>query len=493
MDGIWVSAGDYVLSRWLFLRALGAIYLIAFASLGVQVTGLVGEKGILPAGKYLAAVKKAIGRRAYYEAPTLAWLGSSNRALKLLCILGAVLSAALLFGLQTTPVLALLWLLYLSLVTVGQVFLSFQWDVLLIETGFLSIFLVAPSLLLDQARAAPSPIVILLFRWLLFRLIFMSGVVKLTSGDPTWRNLTALSFHYETQPLPNPLAYWMHRLPPAFQKLSTAFSLFVEVVVPFFYFAPRLLRFAAGGLTVLLMLLILLTGNFAFFNLLGIALAIPLFNDEALQQALPQALVRLVAGSAPAPAPPGWWVAVTGVLAVVLFAAGLLHILLRGFRRTLPWRSALTFLQALSPLRIVNPYGLFAAMTTSRPEIILEGSEDGQEWRAYEFKYKAGDLRRAPPVVAPHQPRLDWQMWFAALGSYNSNPWFLLFAEGLLEGSPEVLSLLKDNPFPERPPVYLRALLYEYHFTTPEEKQRTGDWWKRSAVVYYLPPTSLSS
>lgn len=491
MDGIWVNPGDFVIVRWIFLRLLGAIYLVAFASFTLQVGGLVGSKGILPAGEYLDAIYSSLGARGYYLFPTLAWINAGDVFLKGLCIAGMLVSLFLLFGLQTTPVLFILWALYLSLVTIGQNFLAFQWDVLLVEVGFLSIFLVPPSLLPRQAMAPPSAFVILLFRFLLFKLIFMSGIVKLASGDLSWRNLTALSYHYETQPLPTPLAWYMHQLPLWFQKISTLFALVTELVVPFLYFTPRLFRFAGAGFTILLQVLILLTGNYAFFNWLTISLAFFLLDDRLLSRFLPvqrlSALVLVVLGEHRI----AWGRYIPAGLALVLLVTGLSHIAFRVSSKPGILKPVMPLLDITGALKISNGYGLFAVMTTERPQIIVEGSDDGEDWLAYEFKYQPVKVKRAPPVVAPHQPRLDWQMWFAALSSFQRNQWFLRFGVRLLEGSPEVVGLLGRNPFPDRPPKYLRAVLYDYRFTTASERAKTGAWWHREELGIYMSTISL--
>lgn len=491
MEGFLIDPDNFILTRWIFLRVLGLVYLVAFASFSVQVTGLIGKNGILPAGDFLASVYKTMGRRGVLFYPTLVWLNASDAFMKGLCFAGIFLALLLLLGIETTPVLAFLFIFYLSLVNAGQVFLSYQWDALLVETGFLSIFLVSPGLLPYQEAAPPSPIAILLFRWLLFRLMFMSGIVKLTSGDPTWKHLTALAFHYETQPLPTPLAWVMHRASLGFQKFSTLFTLFVELVVPWFFFAPDLHRFVAGGLIIYLMLLIMATGNYAFFNILAIGLAIFLFDDRVLRPILPDSFPGLIPPAPQVGADPAWGNWVLLPLFAIYLVTGIVYILTRATRRKGFLRYLQPLLNIVGSLRIANAYGLFAVMTTQRPEIILEGSNDGQNWLPYEFKYKPGDLQRAPPVVAPHQPRLDWQMWFAALGSYASNPWFLRFIERVLTGSPEVLRLIAKNPFPDKPPRYIRAVLYDYHFTTPEEKSQDGSWWRRQPLDLYLPPATL--
>jgi hypothetical protein len=495
MEMFYHNPTSYILTRWLFLRALGIIYFIAFTSLSVQVSGLIGKKGILPVGRYLQAVRNALGRKGYVEYPSLAWIDSSDRALNFFCLAGMLLSILLFFGVQTTPVLFFCWALYLSFVTVGQVFLSYQWDALLLEAGFLSIFLVPPSIFPGQAAAAPSPLVIFLLRWLLFRLMFMSGIMKIASHAPTWRNFTALQYHYETQPLPTPLAWYMYRLPLWFQKLSTLFALFVEIAIPFLFFGPDVIRVVGGILTILLQLLILLTGNFAFFNILTIALTIPLFYEGLIRDAFQGSILSLILPQTAPTTHTAWGNILIIPITAVLVITSLLFIYNRlnqkallspfGQKVLIPW------MQIAAAFRLVNSYGLFTVMTIQRPEISIEGSLDGENWLPYEFKYIPGDPKRRPPIVAPHQPRLDWQMWFAALGTYNDNPWLLHFVERLLDDSPHVIDLMEKNPFPEKPPKYIRAWLYDYHFSSPAEKAQNGSWWRREELGLYLPPVSL--
>lgn len=492
MEQIFGQSENYLLTRWIFLRLLGLVYLIAFLSLSGQIVGLIGQRGLLPQGELLKAVAQALGfPRAYFTFPTLSWLNSSDAFLKGMCWAGVGLSLLLLFGIWTTPVLFLLWLLYLSLTTAGQVFLSFQWDALLLEAGFLSIFLVPLSLLPRQALGPPPFLAVLLLRFLLFRLMFMSGIAKLVSNDPTWRDLTAISYHYETQPLPNPLAYWIFRLPLPFHKFSTLVALLTELAIPFLYFGPRLIRLVGFIFTVGLMFLIEGTGNFAFFNLLAIALAFLLLDDQFLTSIAPLSRLRdsLLAQASGATSWPNW-VLIPLAAFYILFGSLLIFSRLSGKGEVL--RPVQRILPVVSAYRLVNSYGLFAVMTTERPEIILEGSNDGQVWEAYEFKYKPGNLQRPPPIVAPHQPRLDWQMWFAALrGDYTSEDWFLRLVERLLANEPSVVSLLARNPFPDQPPRYIRAVLYAYEYTTPDDRRKSGNWWQREQLGYYLPPVSL--
>src|SRR5579883_2582174 len=459
------------LATRLFVRLLGLCYLVAFVSFGVQASGLLGSQGILPAASFLEAARDSYGSAAWWQIPSIFWLSASDSALRTVWILGVATSLLLLLDRWRRPALLLLVVLYLSICAVGQDFFSFQWDVLLLEAGFLAIFLDAP------------PARVWLFRWLLFRLMFMSGAVKFLSHDSSWRNLTALSFHYETQPLPTPLAWYLYHLPMAVQKASTLFVLVVELAVPFLIFGPRRLRQLAGAALALLQVLILLTGNYTFFNWLTLGLCLFLFDDAVLGRLLRRPVP-------PPPAAPGsLHRRVSLLLACLYFGLSGLQ-LMEMFTGGLP-EPAAGLLRAVEPLRIVNTYGLFAVMTTTRPEIVVEGSGDGESWRAYEFLFKPGDLRRAPPVVAPYQPRLDWQMWFAALSNYSQNRWFVGFMLRLLQGSPPVLRLLAYNPFPDSPPRYIRAVLYDYRFTTPSEKRASGDWWRREPKGTYFPPVSL--
>ena len=454
--------------RW-FFRSLGLIYLIAFLSLEAQIQGLIGARGILPAGRFLAAVRENYGFSAWLHLPTAFLFGASDLVLRVTCMAGAVASLAIILGYGRRAALVTAYVLYLSLVHVGQAFLSFQWDYLLLECGFLAIFL------------RPVIVRVWLFRWLLFRLMLLSGAAKLLSHDPNWRNLTALSYHYQTQPLPTIFAWYCDQLPMGFQKFSCGFMFFVELAVPFLFFAPRRVRFFAAAMTILFQMLIFLTGNYTFFNLLTMALCLLLFDDAVFHRS-PRPPVRRVPGSTVQRA-------VTGGLLVFIVAASGLQMLER-FSGTIPSPAAMA-LNAIAPFGVVNTYGLFAVMTTSRPEIVMEGSNDGQTWLEYGFKYKPGDLKRAPVWVQPYQPRLDWQMWFAALNGYQAEHWFVNFAVRLLEGSPDVLGLLAKNPFPSAPPRYIRARLYDYEFTTAGERRATGNWWKRELRGEYLPPVSL--
>ena len=436
-----------------FLRLLGLVYFLAFVSFGIQSRGLLGVRGILPFAEFLKAAKDALHGAVYWNVPTLLWMLPNDSAMLALWLTGSLWALIAVFGKWQRAAMVICLVLWLSLCSVGQDFYSFQWDMLLIEVGFLAIF------------AEPERIRIWLFRWLLFRLMFFSGVVKLLSGDGAWRGFTALTYHYFTQPLPTPLAWYMQQLPGWFQKMSVGFLFVVELVVPFLFFAPRRLRHMAGWLTIVLQVFILLTGNYTFFNFLTIALCVWLFIEPAeLCKARREVSI--------------------GIAALIGVLSGL--VCLQLFSLPLP-PGGDTVLRVTDPLRIVNSYGLFAVMTTTRQEIVVEGSNDGVTWKEYEFPYKPGNVYRRPPIVAPYQPRLDWQMWFAALGSYRNNRWFVNMMLRILQGEPDVLSLFQYNPFPKAPPKYVRALTYSYTFTHFGD----GAWWARETTGTYLPAFSL--
>ena len=483
----------YAVSRWLFVRLLALVYFFAFWSLALQITALVGSDGILPAREYMTALRlfaddHQIGINRFHLWPTLCWFGTSDRFLQLLCVGGVAMAALLLLvGVAPALLLLLLWVDYLSLSLVCRDFLSFQWDALLLETGLLAVVF-APAGLRDRLdRAADPPRVARwLLWWLLFRLMFGSGVVKLASGDPTWRGLTALTVHYETQPLPTPIAWYVALLPAAVHKVCTAIVLGIELAAPWFLFGPRRLRLAASGILAGLQAVIALTGNYAFFNLLSLALIVLLVDDRAFAS-----VSKLSRGRITDPPPrravpwPSWVLACLTVPTTVVILAGQLGIELPGSAVIAP------LADVVEPSRSVNSYGLFAVMTTTRPEIIVEGSDDGVTWLAYEFKDKPGDMQRALPVVAPFQPRLDWQMWFAALGRYEQERWYQSFCLRLLEGKPAVVGLLARDPFHGKGPKFVRGVLYRYRFSGRDEHRATGAWWIRERLGPYSPPMSL--
>ncbi len=454
----------YDISNYLFQKAIAAVYLIAFLSFGVQAMGLIGSGGLLPVAPYLSAAREALGPAAIWRLPTLLWLDSSDGMIRAVWIAGAVFALAAALGALPRIALACCLVLYLSIVSAGQTLMTFQWDYLLLEAGLLAVF------------ADGSVLRNWLVRWLLFRLMFLSGLLKLTSGDPTWRSLTALQYHYQTQPLPSPLAWYMQQLPPAFQTASVLFLFLVEMGAPLLLFAGRRIRVWAAGAIVGLQILIALTGNYTFFNVLAIALCLSSLADGWW----PERIRRLIRPRGESRFP-----RMQRYISVALLSVLVPISLLVSFQG-LSW-GAFGVLDRIAPFGLVNAYGLFANMTTTRPEIVVEASMDGQSWQEYEFRYKPGNLKREPQFVAPYQPRLDWQMWFAALGSYQENPFLVNLMVRLLEARPEVLALLERAPFGWERPRYVRAVLYEYKFTDWAEYSRTRAWWRREYRRIYFP------
>ena len=485
----------FVARRW-FLRALGLIFLIAFVSLWVQIDGLIGSNAITPAREFLPAARAQLGDRALSILPTLCWFSSSDAFLHFLCGGGVALSLLLIFGIAPALSLFSLVAFYLSLTIAGQTFLSFQWDILLIETGFLSIFL-APWRLWPKRGTDPpvSRAAIFLLKLLLFKLMVMSGMVKLSSGDDSWWDLTALDYHYWSQPLPTVIGWWADQSPEWFKKFSVAFCLVVEIVVPFFIWTPRRLRLLACGLLIFLQITIAAAGNYCFFNLLAVALCLLLVDDVVWRQKSATVIRLREATARQADRRDGYSDRLSTYAAVVVIVLTLplnARLIYSAFKPEAEWSRLLGSVYARAEsFRIVNGYGLFRVMTKDRREIVIEGSADGIDWQSYEFKWKPGDVMRAPGWCAPHQPRLDWQMWFAALGSYRQNPWFVQTVISLLHGKAEVAALFERNPFPQTPPRYVRATLYRYRFTTAEEHRETGAWWKRQELGEYLPGVSL--
>jgi predicted DCC family thiol-disulfide oxidoreductase YuxK len=490
-----VRPPTYFWARHWFLRALGVVYLIAFVSLWVQVDGLIGSNGVSPANQFLPAVHEQLGWQAYLLLPTLCWFNSSTAFLHFLCGGGAALSLLLIAGIVPIVSLIALFVFYLSLTIAGQTFLSFQWDILLLETGFLSIFLAPWQRPSRRDREPPvSRAALFLLKVLLFKLLLMSGVVKLTSGDDCWWNLTALDYHYWSQPLPTVFGWWTDQHPEWFKHFSVAFCLAVEIIAPFFIWAPRRPRLIAAGLIIFLQIAIAVTGNYCFFNLLTIALCLLLIDDASIGRRRAAAAVsdRGYSGAPGGRALPSRLARYGAIVVIVVTLPINGWLIFAAFKPDADWPRPIAFVyQRLEPFRIVNGYGLFRVMTKDRREIMIEGSADGIDWLPYEFKWKPGNVMRAPGWCAPHQPRLDWQMWFAALGAPQQNPWFGGLIIRLLQGSQDVTQLLAHNPFPNQPPRYVRAIFYRYRFTTASEHRQTGAWWKREEVGEYLPTVSL--
>lgn len=468
--------GDYWSSRILFQRALGAVYLIAFLCAWNQFRPLLGEHGLLPVPAFVKSI-------SFGRSPSLFFLAPKDWAFAAAAAAGLILSVLAVSGLAErygwwihVAVWSLLWALYLSFVNVGQVFYGFGWEILLLEAGFLAIFL-------GPASARISLIVIYLFRWLEFRVMFGAGLIKLR-GDSCWHDFTCLNYYYETQPIPNPLSWYFHRAPVWVHRAGVGFNHFAELIVPFCYFLPQPIASIAALITILFQGMIFISGNLSWLNVLTMILAIPAIDGRWF--------AGLVAGQPPDVAAPG--LVYRSATALVGIIIGLLSVY--------PLRNMLSPGQIMNtsyePLHLVGTYGAFGAITRQRFEIVVEGSSDpsltgSTQWKEYEFRGKPTETGRMPPQIAPYHLRLDWLMWFAAMSSYEENPWFVNFMAKLLRNDKAVLGLLASNPFPDQPPRFVRAELYEYKFTDSSERNATGKWWTRQRIGGYFPAVSLET
>ena len=463
----------YWYSRWLFERGLAVIYLIAFLVAVNQFIPLAGERGLLPAARFVREVP-------FRYSPSLFYWWSSDQAFRVGAWAGVVLSLVALTGLAARygaiPA-AIVWgglyVLYLSFINVGQTWYGFGWESLLVEAGFFTIFAGA-------AVTAPSTLLNWIYRWTLFRLMFGAGLIKLR-GDPCWRHLTCLDYFFETQPMPNGLSWYLHHLPKPVLHGGVAFNHFVELIVPFGFFLPQPYAGIAGLFTIAFQLILIIGGNLSWLNWLTIVLAFTTIDDRFLRW-LPLSVPSLHAMGG----------AHKGAITVLAVVVALLSVA--------PTANMLSSRQVMNtsfnPLQIVNTYGAFGSVTKERYEIIIEGTNDETPtdttvWREYQFKGKPGDPAYRPPQIAPYHLRLDWLMWFAAMSTPSDYPWFSELLLKLLQGDPQVLGLLRANPFPDRAPTWIRAQLYLYHFTTPEEHRRTGLWWNRRLAAPYFPAVRL--
>ncbi len=471
---VWFHAADSWIARLVIQRGLGVVYLIAFAVALEQFRPLLGERGLMPVAEFRRAV-------TFREAPSLFHVWYSDRLLGAVALLGMAGSFAVVLGLPDTwPAgahLALwlfLWASYLSIVNVGQSFYAFGWESLLLEAGFLAAFL-GPAW-----SAVPLPIV-LLMRWLVVRVELGAGLIKMR-GDRCWRNLTCLDYHHETQPMPNPLSWYFHRLPKALHRIEVAGSHVAQLVAPLLLFLPQPFATFAGLFMVVTQAWLVLSGNFSWLNVLTIVLAASAFDDAAL--------ARVLAVHHGEPARVLWHDGLVSGVACVLLALSY-----RPARNLFSRRQLMN--ASFDPLHLVNTYGAFGHVTRERLEVVVEGTRDetigpDTSWLEYEFRGKPTRVDQRPRQWAPYHLRLDWLMWFAALSSRHAEPWFLPFVKKLLQGDRAVLRLLGPNPFPEGPPRAIRATLYRYRFTTWRERRQTGAFWVRTRVREYLPPTSLS-
>jgi hypothetical protein len=464
---------SYWYSRFLFERSLALVYLIGFIVAVNQFVPLLGERGLQPVGRFVEAVP-------FRASPSLFFLHPTDGAFRAAGWIGILLSLAALSGVVQNRsavaagvVWALLWLLYLSFVNIGQTFYAFGWESLLLEVGFLTI-------LAGAATTAPSTILNWIYRWTLFRLMFGAGLIKLR-GDQCWRDLTCLDYYFETQPIPNALSWYFHWLPRSVLHGGVAFNHFVELIVPFGYFLPQPFAGIAGIITIVFQLTLIVSGNLSWLNWLTIVLAFTTLDNRFLSW-LPVSLPQL----RPMPSVQRTAIAVLAVVVAVLSVAPTLNMLSPNQAMNM----------SFNPLHIVNTYGAFGSITRERLEIAIEGTSDEEVgantvWREYQFKGKPGDPARRPSQIAPYHLRLDWLMWFAAMGSAQDEPWFSGLMLKLLEGDREVIGLLRDNPFPDRPPRWIRARMYRYTFTTRAERRASGRWWNRTPVGDYFPVVRL--
>ncbi|MFP5276763.1 MAG: lipase maturation factor family protein [Acidobacteriota bacterium] len=495
------GARDRLIPRWLFLRALALIYFSAFFSLLFQIRGLIGPEGILPAHEYLAAVSGALGARRYWFAPSLFWISSTNAALMAITWMGLIASVIAFVNLWPRLSFLISFICFLSFVGASGVFSSYQSDGMLLEAGFLALFFAPAGLWPGWGGAAspPARASLWLLQWEWFRIYFESGLVKLLSGDPEWRHLTAMDQYYQNGPLPTWIGWYVQHWPHGFQVFTAGATLVMELGLVFMLFLPRRVRIVCFFLVTPWEIGVILTANYAFLNYLVLALGILLLDDKFLRPLVParfrpsesSSVPGLAAetGETPALPRPRRLLHLSFVAASAFFLTWIAYdttaelIAIAAQRNVLPTQPV----AVLDPFRIANQYGLFAVMTRGRYEIEFQGSNDGQNWTAYPFQYKPQALNKAPGIYAPYQPRFDWNLWFASLGDWRQNQIVPLTEERLLEGDPQVLALFAGNPFPQEPPRYVRAVLWQYWFTTTAEKRLTGNWWRRSYLGLYAP------
>jgi hypothetical protein len=484
------GASDVLIARWVFLRAMGAIYFSAFLALVFQIRGMVGTQGILPAGEYLEKVRGLGALRIWY-APTVFWLGSGNHALMLVVWVGIVASVLVVVNVAPRVTLGVCFVCFLSFIAVAQDFGQYQSDGMLLEAGFLSLF-VAPGGLWPgwgrKSLAIRAAWWLLLWEW--FRIYFESGAVKLLSGDPTWRNLTAMYEYYQNGPLPTWVGWYLQHLPLWFHRVTAGATLGMELVLVWMAFLPRRWRIACFCIVTVWQVVVIATANYAFLNYLVLVLAVLLLDDRALRRFVPARWRSGVEGEGVVVAVrslkgfPGVGVAVAAVMLTWIAYATTAEMVWMFWREApLPGSPV----AALEPLRIANQYGLFATMTPHRYEIEFQGSDDGKTWTPYAFRFKPQDVSERPGIYAPYQPRFDWNLWFASLGSWQSAPIVPLTEERLLEGDQDVLGLFRGNPFAGAPPKMVRAVLWQYWFSTAAEKRTQGVWWTRKLLGTYAP------
>ena len=496
------GAADRLLPRWLFLRGLGLIYFSAFYSLVFQIKGLISPDGILPAAEYLREVGK-LGPVRYWYAATLLWLSSGSHMLVAICWIGMIAALLLVLNIWPRAVLVVCFVCFLSFVAAAQDFSGYQSDGMLLEAGFISLFFAPPGLRPGLGRNhPPSRASLFLLQWEWFRIYFESGMVKLASGDPEWRNFTAMDEYYQNGPLPTWIGWYVQHLPHRVHAFATGATLVLELGLVWMFLLPRPWRIACSLIVTAWQIPVILTANYTFLNYLVLLLGVLLLDDRFLLRWLPPWVLRPIDESLLVEAPgrestatdvaPSKAVkhlqaiklAIASVILSWIFYATTLQMLWIPFGR-LPLPTSPVI--ALEPFRIANRYGLFAVMTRGRYEIEFQGSNDGQTWTAYPFRYKPQDPARAPGIYAPYQPRFEWNLWFASLGGWRDNMFVVSAEERLLAGNQDVLSLFAGNPFAESAPKFVRAVIRQYWFTSLEEKRRTGMWWRREELGLYAP------
>ena len=468
---------SYLWPRWLFLRALGLIFLSAFYSFAFQIHGLIGEKGILPAREYLSLVRSELpGVRHLWYAPTLLWFGAGDAALTIVVVAGLVASVLLVANVWPRLTAASCTVLFLSCIAALQDFSSYQSDGMLLEAGFLSIFFAPRGIRPGLGVAHPaSRLALFMLRWEWFRIYFESGIVKLASGDRHWRDLTAMDEYYQNGPLPTWIGYYVQHLPHWYHAGTVVFTLVVELVIVWAVFLPRPFRLTCAAVVTALQTGIIATANYAFLNYLVLVLGVLLLDDAVVARVFTRwtrLAVEMPTAIDTSRTPVSTWVerVVLGYVFCTTIVAFIGQSSYAAWSR--PFR-------ILDPFRIANAYGLFAVMTEARYEIEFQGSRDGVLWVAYPFRYKPQDPREHPGIYAPYQPRFEWNLWFASLGPWQQSPWVVRAQQRLLEGSPAVLRLFRRDPFHGKPPAVVRTVLYQYQFTDLATKRKSGAWWTR--------------
>ena len=488
--------------RWIFLRGLGLIYFSAFYSLFFQIKGLIGPNGILPAVDYLQLVTTSLHGKRFWFAPSLLWFGAGNHALMALCWGGLIAAALVVLNLWPRVSLALCFVFFLSFVSVAQDFSSYQSDGMLLEAGFIALFF-APRGLRPGLGSAnpPSRASLFLLQWEWFRIYFESGVGKLASGDVSWRTLRAMDDYYQNGPLPTWIGWYVQHLPHWFHASATAYTLLTETLIVWMLFLPRRWRIACACIVTPFEISILLTANYTFLNYLVLLLGILLLDDRTMEWLLPRRVqlfiargqVNVTVDAASDQTGPGFeWRKIMSA-AGMLTSAVCLGLIFYSATAQLLFKLAPSVpipeapVRWLDPFRIANRYGLFEVMTHERYEIEFQGSNDGKNWIAYPFRYKPQAINRAPGIYAPYQPRFEWNLWFASLGSWREYRFVVWTEERLLKNDPDVLALFAENPFAEAPPKQVRAVIYQYWFTDLKTKHATGNWWRREVLGDYAP------